>query len=202
MKLVFFASFILFCIFITTSIRKRKLSDEKENASFWEKEHKANLTRKKSIDHLVFIQIPIDTFPTTLLLENEDIKDIINTISHLSECKILNLTGISNTDLKLEYGVANLSFLTQCDQNYTLLVRTLQKWADILIQNNYILQAQHLLEFSIETKTDISSTYYTLAKIYMENNQPEKISYLIETAEKLNSIMKNSIVRTLNKFDR
>lgn len=199
MKLLFFASFIFFCLFVTFSVRKRKRQEEKAEVAFWEKEHQANLTRKKPIDHLPFIQIPFDTFPSELLSEDEEIQNIIETIKQLSNCKILNLTGISNTDLKLEYGVANLTFLTECDQNYTLLVRTLQKWADILLQHGFTSQARTLLEFALETKTDVSATYYTLAKIYQDSGEPEKIKNLIQTAQSLNSMMKNVIVRTLQE---
>ncbi len=201
MKLLFFASFILFCLFVTFSIRKRKIQEEKADAAFWEKERQANLTRKKPINHLPFIKIPLDSFPMNLLQEDERIPDILETIKHLSECQILNLTGISNTDLKLEYGVANLTFLTECDQNYTLLVRTLQKWADILLEHNYYMEARTILEFAIQTKTDISATYYALAEIYQKNNEGEKIGELIQTAQSLNSMMKNAIVRTLQESD-
>ena len=31
---------------------------------------------------------------------------------------ILNLSGKTNTDLKMEYGPANLPFLTECDNNF------------------------------------------------------------------------------------
>lgn len=201
MKLLFFASFILLCLFVTSFVRRQKRSDEKEEAAFWEKERQANLTRRKPIDNLPYILLPMERFPLSLLPEDEDVQDILKTIDRLNTCKILNLTGISNTDLKLEYGVANLTFLTECDQNYTLLVRTLQKWADILIKNNYKEQARTLLEFAIETKTDVSATYYTLAGLYREAGEPEKINALIETANSLNSMMKNAIVRTLQESD-
>lgn len=201
MKLLFFASFILFCLFITFFLRRQRIKEEKAEAAFWEKERQANLTRKKSIDHLPFIKMPIDTFPMSLLTQEEEIRDIIATVNRLAECSILNLTGITNTDLKLEYGVANLNFLTECDQNYTLLVRTLQKWAEILLKQGYRSEAETLLEFAVSTKTDISATYYTLADIYRENGEFKKIQDLIQTAETLNSIMKNTIVRTLKESD-
>lgn len=201
MKLLFFASFILFCLFITFFLRRQRIKEEKAEAAFWEKERQANLTRKKSIDHLPFIKMPIDTFPMSLLTQEEEIRDIIATVNRLAECSILNLTGITNTDLKLEYGVANLNFLTECDQNYILLVRTLQKWAEILLKQGYRSEAETLLEFAVSTKTDISATYYTLADIYRENGEFKKIQDLIQTAETLNSIMKNTIVRTLKESD-
>lgn len=199
MKLLFFASFILLCLFISSSIRRQRRIEEKKEEAFWEKERQANLTRKKPVEHLPYILLPMDKFPLSLLPEDENVQDIVKTIRRLNDSKILNLTGITNTDLKLEYGAANLTFLTECDQNYTLLVRTLQKWADILTEHGYLWEARIILEFAVETKTDVSATYFALAKIYREAGESEKIASLIETAKSLNSIMKNTIVRTLQE---
>lgn len=201
MKIWFFASFILFCLFITFYTRKRQRTDEKKESEFWEKEHRANLSRRKPVDRLPYISLPMDRLPLSVLTDDEEIRDILETVEQLNQSRILNLTGISNTDLKLKYGVANLNFLTDCDQNYTLLVRTLQKWASLLIKNGYPEEARCVLEFAVETGTDVSSTYYDLAKLYRDSGEPEKINSLIETASSLNSMMKNSIVRTLKEFD-
>ena len=46
-------------------------------------------------------------------------------IEALKEKKILNLSGFTNTDLKLEYGVGNLTELTDYDNNYVTLSRSL-----------------------------------------------------------------------------
>ena len=48
-------------------------------------------------------------------------------------------------DLKLEYGTANINDLSQYDQNYTLLVRTLQKWAEALAAADH----PRLIRFSV-----------------------------------------------------
>ena len=42
--------------------------------------------------------------------------------------KLLNLSGISNTDLKLQYGHANLDLLAEYDQNFSNLLRCLDSF--------------------------------------------------------------------------
>ena len=54
-----------------------------------------------------------------------------------------------------------------------------------------------MLEFAVSTGTDVTSTYALLSKLYKENNEPEKISGLIEKAEELNSLSRRTILEIL-----
>lgn len=196
-----FASFIVLCILLKHYIKKSHKTQASAEKSFWEKEILANSTRKKPLDNLEYITIPLETFPTDIMSEDETIMECIQTITDLSTKSVVNLTGISNTDLKLEYGVANITRLTEYDQNYIILVRTLQKWANYLYQNGYVKEACSLLEFAVSTRTDVSKTYSLLTTIYKELGCPEKIAGLMPTALSLNSAMKNTIVQILEQAD-
>lgn len=199
-----FASFMIFVVFLVWlqyEIKKHSRYDEKKEKEYWTKEQEANSTRKKSMDDLLFITLPLDTFPMDKMTDDERIKEYHETIVHLSEEKIVNLTGISNTDLKLKYGVANLPLLSHYDQCYTTLARTLQSWAALLYENNYEKECVSLLEFAIDTNTDISATYKLLAEIYVKNNEKNKLDALKSRTENLNSAMKKPIDRMLKEFD-
>ncbi|MBO4799900.1 MAG: YfhO family protein, partial [Lachnospiraceae bacterium] len=121
------------------------------------------------------------------------------TVKNLAEYKILNLTGISNTDLKLQYGAANLEVLSLADQRFTTLARTISGWGNYLYDQGDIPEARQVLEFGISCRTDVSANYITLAKIYKESD-PERIAALKETAESLNSLTKNSIIERLEEI--
>ena len=121
------------------------------------------------------------------LPDNERAEEYRSLLTSLSTQPIVNLTGFTNTDLKLEYGTANITPLSQYDQNYTVLVRTLQQWADLL------------LESGLTEDADVSHTYYALAKIYAGRKEYDKIADLIHRAEGLRSALRNSIVRTLQE---
>ena len=64
--------------------------------------------------------------------DNPELKKYEETLQSLAGQKILNLGGKTNTDLKLEYGVANLETLCACDENYTTLCRTIYEYAECL----------------------------------------------------------------------
>ena len=199
MNLVILASLIVFIIFLSVRIKRQtKIQQNKEN-SFWERERLANSVRKKPLDNLNYIRIPLETFPTHIMQEDETVLECIDLMESLSSQKIVNLTGFSNTDLKLEYGTANITVLTEYDQNYTLLVRTLQKWADILIAAGYTKEAAILMEFSISTQTDVSRTYYQLADYYVSQRESEKIQWLKDTADGLRSSNRNIILNHLKE---
>lgn len=199
MNLALLASLIILALTMAHAIKRQAKKKTQTEESFWARERQSNSVRKKPLDNLEYITIPIERFPTDLLRENPAVLECIEILETLSAQKIVNFTGYSNTDLKLEYGTANITILTEYDANYTVLVRTLQKWADILLENDYIAEAQSLMEFAVDTRTDVSRTYYKLAEIYASHLETGRIHELIKTAETLHSSKKDTIVRTLRE---
>lgn len=199
MNFSYLASLIIFSLVINHAIKRNKKKSASTEQNFWTRERQANSVRRKSLDNLNYIHIPLEQLPTDILPENDSAAECLRLIRELSSQKIVNLTGYTNTDLKLEYGTANLTFLSEYDQNYTLLVRTLQQWADILLDAGYVREAEALMEFALSTNTDISKTYYKLAEIYSARGENFQIEQLIEKARCLRSANKNTIVRTLQE---
>lgn len=200
MKFPFFASFIVFCLWLGYEIHKSRNKAEQDSYDFWEKEAQANNTRKKSLDNLDYIKIPFDSLPTTVCGEDPVIMEYWETLKVLSENPIVNFTGISNTDLKLMYGAPNIDLLSRYDQNYTILVRTLQKLAQTLYDKQYLTEACQILEFAVSVRTDITGSYKLLASIYQQKGQPEKILDLIPIAEGLNTSLSKRIVSMLEEL--
>ena len=202
MKFPIFASLIVFCLWLKFQLKKSSKKADSLNENFWERESKANNTRRKSLENLEYITIPLDTFHlkgdiSVALSDNLRFLEGLEMLEQLATQKIVNLTGYTNTDLKLQYGAPNINLLMDFDQNYTLLARTLQTLAEELFKSGYVAEAKTILEFAISTRTDISRSYFLLADIYERDCEPEKIDALINTAESLNTVMKKSIVRTL-----
>lgn len=198
MKFPFFASFIVFCGWLSYEIHKHRNMENNSMEEFWKKEEEANNTRRKSLDGLSYITIPFESLPMDLLADDPVIREYHETLHALAEGPIVNLTGISNTDLKLTYGAPNIKLLSLYDQRYTTLVRTLQNLGEALYEHGYSKEARTVLEFAVSTHTDISATYRLLSVIYTKDGQSDKIKDLLPIAEALNSVLKNSIVRMLN----
>lgn len=202
MNFILFASTLILGFAIAFAVSKNKKTQAALQKEFWQKEAAANNTRRKSLDDLNYIKLPLEIFPMDLLTDVPKVEDYRQIILSLSECPIVNFTGISNTDLKLRYGAPNIDLLTSYDQNYTLLVRTLQQWAQALYDAGHLTEACQLLEFAVSTGTDVSATYRLLCEIYQKQGTPDKIAGLYPIAETLNSAMQKSIVRILQEADQ
>ncbi len=200
MKLPLFASFIIFCIWLTLTIIRLQRKDARVNNSFWEREALANRTRKQPIDNLPYITIPYDSLPFSLMADDDNIAECHRIMNTLRDKKIVNFTGQTNTDLKLAYGAPNITVLTEYDQNYTTLVRTLQKWATLLFDAGHIAETVMLLEFAVSIRTDVSASYRLLASIYHDKQEMDKIEQLKETATEIKSVMQPVILRTLEAY--
>jgi len=190
---------IMFSVWLRFVIGRSNQENVKKNRHFWELERKANSARKVDISNLDYLTIPLEQLP---MKDHEDstINSYRDTILSLSDKKILNLTGLTNTDLKLKYGAANLNKLTAYDNNYIQLISILQKWGERLYSLGYMAEATSVLEYATTCQTDVLGTYRLLSKIYKETNKPDKITQLIHTIQGSTINRKELILAELNKI--
>ena len=199
MNLFIFSSFITICILFTFFLQRAKKKEQDIDREFWDREQRANFTRKKSLDNLNYITIPDNVLNMKPTAMTESVKSCLQDLNDLSSGKIVNLTGYTNTDLKLEYGTANINILSDYDFHYTNMVTLLQKLAELLHENSEDALATDVLEFAVSTGTDVSKSYYLLAELYTDAGTPEKIKDLIAQADNLHSLMKDTIVHKLQE---
>lgn len=190
---IFTVLFLIFLVWLSYELHK---SNNRQQSTFWEQEAKANLVRKQPLDNLDYITIPIDSLPFFYGID-EKLENLQQTIQDLAGCTIVNLTGYTNTELKLTYGPGNLAALSEYDRNYTLLVRTLHSWGSQLSHLGYEAEAIRVLEFAVSIGSDVTSGYTLLADLYLNQNTPEKIDRLILAASSLNTLMKDSLLQNL-----
>ena len=191
----FFTAFaVLFIIVFTIGSRKNTAEQQKVQEAYWQREREANNVRKQDLSKLNYINIPLHDFPMDLHADCEI------TLRELSEKKIVNLTGYSNTDLKLEYGVANLETLSEYDSNFATLVTALADYSRLLLEANRTDDAKKVLEYAVSVQADSIYIYTTLAQIYHNSGEDDKIADLITSAEDLKSISKITILENLNSY--
>ncbi len=199
MNLTFLASFIVFVSVLSMVIRRNSRSVRKKQEQFWNREQQANHVRRRPLDDLDYITIPLDALPVHVMAGDSTVKDCLDTLTALAGEKIVNFAGISNTDLKLTYGTANITVLSQYDQNFTLLVQTLQKWAETLLKAGYADQARQILEYAVSIHSDAGTSYRLLASLYDQAGEREKVAGLWDAALTLTSPSGKIIARTLQE---
>ncbi len=199
MKIPFLASFIVFVSLLSLAIKRSNRAVQKKQEQFWERERQANHVRRKPLDDLDYITVPMDALPVTVMTEDATVKDCLDTLSTLSREKIVNFAGITNTDLKLTYGTANITVLSQYDQNFTLLVQILQKWAETLHGAGYVAEARQVLEYAVSIHSDAGTSYRLLASLYDRDGERERVAALYDAALALTSPSGKTIARTLRE---
>ncbi len=194
--------FSVFIIIVVTALifktfMNRSNRSYNPNREFLERERQANLTPAKSLEDLPYIRIEPLLLPLDVPSDKPETLEKQDIIRKMSEKKILNFTGKSNTDLKLEYGAANINFLTACDMNYTRLVQNIASLAEDYLNSGHEEEAKILLEYGIEIGTDVTKNYTLLAGLYKKSGESEKIAGLISQARDLNSLSKSVILKNL-----
>ncbi len=191
-----FAIFVTFLLWLSYELRKAKKLDADSSASFWQREAQADNVRRQSLDNLDYITIPLDSLPFFSGID-EKLDELQKNITDLAPCTMVNLSNYTNTELKLMYGPANLPALTEYDQNYTRLVRTLYQWGNRLSEIGHDKEAIQVLEYAVSIKSDVTGGYLLLGKLYQKTGSPHKIDPLIATASSLDSLLKDSLVQQL-----
>ncbi|HCJ77183.1 hypothetical protein ACTQ1U_09965 [Thermoguttaceae bacterium LCP21S3_D4] len=187
---------IIFVIFLNS--RKRQITKQEQEITeqFWARENKANATRRRSLDALPYI-----TIPEELLIPpaqaSEDVLAFYETLRQLSDKKIVNLNGKTNTDLKLAYGAANLAALTEYDENYNTLICTIAKLGKLLCEQSETKAAIDILLFGIRCGSDITDNYMLLVPLLKESNDS---GALTEVYQKLATLPEDSRKRIKEKL--
>jgi len=189
---------LVFVVWLNYEIKKNSRLSNKTSKEFWDKETLANQKRAEDISGLDYVQVPFDKLP------KQDVSDATSnsyrdTIFSLSDKKILNLSDLTNTELKLKYGVSNLAILSEYDDNYTKLVSFLHKWGERLLGQGYLGKALAVLEVAVDCKTDVHKTYELLADIYIIKGTPHKIDSLINKISSINVRDKENLLLKLDK---
>ena len=202
----YYPLFGLFLIFVLWQAYERNKADKKNKKAsddFWQKEADANSVRKQPLDKVDYITINENLLINNLWQNHPKDDDLVaysDTLKQLMDKRILNLTGKTSTDIKVQYGVANLNEVTSYDDNYTLMVKTIADYGTKLMELGNTSAAITVFEFGIDSLTDISINYKHLANLYVAAGEREKINNLLEAADKLDSMMKSSIIKVLKEI--
>ncbi len=189
--------FLIFLIWLTFRIKSLDAKQEQQQADFWAKERAANTTPAKDISNLRYITIPLEKFPLNFS-DDEKVLEIEKQLIELSTHKLLNLTGKSNADLKLEYGVPNFETMSKIGEDFDQLCILLNSYALVLKAAERFDDEENVLEFAIGIGTDISESYTLLAECYKNKHKQEKLDFLRDKVLNGNLLLKESILKKID----
>ena len=193
---IFLICIIVFIIWFRVKLKQNNSTRSEADISYWEREQNANFARTQDISHLDYLCVDYDKLPFSSA-PTEDEMELEEKIKSFGNTKMLNLIGLSNTDLKEQYGPANLDVLTEYDQNFTDFIRTLNQWGNLLDQKKENDRAKQVLEYAVSIGSDISTSYTLLGELYAKEGFYDKVDSLIQTVESSQFTLKASIIRNL-----
>lgn len=192
-------SFLALCYVVSRNVSRFKKTHGQSHEEFLEQESRANSVRKADISALPYVEIPLDELPLDALSAC-GYSALAEKLRTLASVKILNLSMYTNTELKLMYGPANLTALSDCDDAYTSLIMLLNKIGASLLEADRPDDAEKFLSFAISIGSDITTSYTMLATLYAKKHDINRIDRLIGNADSLTSLSGKTIQSNLRSI--
>lgn len=192
-------SFLALCYVVSRNVSRFKKTHGQSHEEFLEQESRANSVRKADISALPYVEIPLDELPLDALSAC-GYSALAEELRALASVKILNLSMYTNTELKLMYGPANLTALSDCDDAYTSLIMLLNKIGASLLEADRPDNAEKFLSFAISIGSDITTSYTMLATLYAKKHDINRIDWLIGNADSLTSLSGKTIQNNLRSI--
>ena len=144
---VFFICFIVFLLWLRVKLKQQD-SLETQNKDFWRREHEADFSRNKDISELDYISIDRELLPFTEHTNDAELLQIQQDVDKTLSKKMINLSGMTNTDIKETYGRGNFEVLAVYDQNYLKFLSLLNKWGTYLLERGFITEEKQIFEYA------------------------------------------------------
>ncbi len=192
-------SFLALCYIVSRNVSRFKKSHGQSHEEFLEQESRANSVRKADISALPYVEIPLNELPLDAL-STCGCSALAEELRALASVKILNLSMYTNTELKLMYGPANLTALSDCDDAYTSLIMLLNKIGASLLEADRPDDAEKFLSFAVSIGSDITTSYTMLATLYAKKHDINRIDWLIGNADSLTSLSGKTIQSNLRSI--
>jgi hypothetical protein len=201
----FFIIFVISIFVFQHHLRKNNKIENKAKNEFWQKERKSLVVRKKEFskeDYIVpditnlTLSIPKDMVPGDEL----QLKQLVKKIKDLSTHDMMNFSDLSNTELRLRFGTANQSIITNNEYTYNNFLKALASYANLMNDYNLAEESMIALEQCISLGSDFSEHFSHLGQLYINKHMQTELNSLKETANNLISLNKKGILEKLESL--
>lgn len=191
-----FICFLIFCAWLHYEKGKSQRKHDAESRKFWAREEKANHTRNKDISHLPLFRFDGSRIPMPDS-KDENVIYYQNRTRASLEQPMMNLSGYTNTDLKLSYGTGNFNTLSSYDQNFNEFLMNMSNLAKAYCRAELYEDAASVYRLCIESGSDKSTDYRALAETYCRLGTPYKIDELITEVERSDLPRRETLINHL-----
>lgn len=180
----FLTLFLIFLLVFAYLRRKATRAETEKQEAFWAKEREANSVRKKDLSGLDYITIPAELLNAPAGVDEETLS-CYERLRSLSGQDIVNFSGRTNTDLKLAYGTANITVLSEMGDRFDTMLITLTTLGKKLMEQSLDREAMDVLSFAVRCRSDISEQYLLLAQLYRKHQLTGELTRLYRSIDLL-----------------
>ncbi|MBO4498190.1 MAG: hypothetical protein IJL07_03845 [Lachnospiraceae bacterium] len=142
--------FLIFLLWFTYERIKADRHSSYSNEEFWERERRASFTPSARTDNLPYIKLDESAIPSVTEGDSEELKSVLEEIRSLKDTQMIDLSEMTNTELKLKYGTANFTALSEADQRFALLITDFEKAGELLAAAGRRDEAYALVSYAAE----------------------------------------------------
>ncbi len=181
---VILTSVLLIVALLIYRIKRASKSNRISSENFWKRESAAGKALPSSLNDISFTNIPFDSLPQPCPTDSPELRDVYRELKKLHNRPVADLSGYSNTDLKLKYGSENFDELADADACFTAFTRLSAKWGKLLLADKRPEDAEKVLSYAVhECNIRTSACLTALAECCIALKQPKSIEHLIDLAE-------------------
>ncbi len=201
-----FLVLILICAFLFQHhLRKNMRIEDKHREIFWAKEAKSLSVRRKPLtpEDYIYADISQLTFPPLTTLssgEQRHYQRLIREIKEFATLDLMNFSTLTNTEIRIRFGTAHQTLITQNEENYVQLLRRLAEYGHFMINAHNPHEAIIAFEETVRLGSDYSDHYLSLATLYQEQHQKDKLEQLKNHVKASPSPAMASISKKLTAF--
>lgn len=193
----FLTVFIIFLLVVYFYRSYNTHKREKIVAAFWEREEQAKHAPAKDLSKVEYVKVPLEAFPIGEC-DSDEVMLIEEELLRISAKPLLNLNGMTNTDVKIEYGTANFDAVCEMGEDFDRLVVLLCDYAKGLMENDLTQKACVVLEYGRDIDSDVSENYTLLGECYLDNGMHSEFDELVSFVGESDLMRKEMILERLN----
>ncbi|MCR5452505.1 MAG: hypothetical protein K6F00_07765 [Lachnospiraceae bacterium] len=180
----FLTIFLIGIVILSIKLRSSEKKQEEKMERFWEKEKQAKAAPDKDLSTIQYVVFPVDDFNMGEIFDT-DTELIEESLITLSKTRMLNINGMTNTDIRLEYGASNLDEVAEYGENFSKMTMLICDYAKSLMEHDKYEEATKVLEYGMRVGSDISSNYTLLGDCYVKTKDMASFDNLIAEVEKM-----------------
>lgn len=194
--------FLLGVLIIACTIRRAIKKGNSNEQTNWQKvledEHALQFVRGKQFDESLMTKIDFSEFPVAT---QESCKKTYLDLLRYATIPMINLKGQSNFDLKKAYGPQIVEKIDSYERNFNSCMQLAISYAELLIEDQLLEEAQKTLEICVNHHCDLSKCYILLIDLYKKQQNEQALQLLEVTIqnEMAHSPFQKKVLRHFNE---